>query len=49
MLMSHMVVVKNPQKNVHEIYFRPFLIKFIFNIKIDIIMYEPHRIKLFFL
>ena len=45
-LMSHMIVTKNPQ-NVHRNYFWAILLPFIFDIKIDINMCEPHHVNLF--
>ena len=39
--MSNMMVTKNPQ-NVHRKYFWPILVTFIFDVKIDVIMCEPH-------
>ena len=47
-LMSHMMVTKNPQ-NVHRNYFWAILLTFIFDIKIDINICEPHYVNLFFL
>ena len=47
-LMSHMMVTKNPQ-NVHRKYFWAILLTFIFDIKIDINICEPHYLNLFFL
>ena len=47
-LMSHMMVTKNPQ-NVHRKYFWAILLTFIFDVKIDINVCEPHYVNLFFL
>ena len=47
-LTSHMMVTKNPQ-NVHRKYFWAILVTFIFDIKIDVNICEPHDVKLFFL
>ena len=47
-LMSHMMVTKNPQ-NVHRNYFWAILLTFIFDIKIDINICEPHYVNFFFL
>ena len=47
-LTSHMMVTKNPQ-NVHRKCYWTILVTFIFNIKIDINMCEPHYGNLFFL
>ena len=47
-LMSHMMVTKNPQ-NVHRKYFWAILVTFIFDIKIDVNVCEPHDVNLFFL
>ena len=47
-LTSHMMVTKNPQ-NVHRNYFWAILLTFIFDIKIDINICEPHYVNLFFL
>ena len=47
-LMSHMMLTKNPQ-NVHRKYFWAILITFIWDVKIDINMCEPHYVYLFFL
>ena len=47
-LMSHMMVTKNPQ-NVHRKCFWTILVTFIFDIKIDVIMCEPHYVNLFFM
>ena len=47
-LMSHMMVTKNPQ-NVHRKYFWTILVTFIFEVKIDVNMCEPHYANLFFL
>ena len=47
-LTSHMMVTKNPQ-NVHRKYFWAILLTFIFDIKIDINICEPHYVNLFFL
>ena len=46
-LTSHMMVTKNPQ-NVHRNYFWAILLTFIFDIKIDINICEPHYVNLFF-
>ena len=46
-LMSHMIITKNPQ-NVYKKYFWSILITFIFYVKIDISMCEPHCVNLFF-
>ena len=46
-LTSDMMVTKNPQ-NVHRNYFWAILLTFIFDIKIDINICEPHYINLFF-
>ena len=46
-LMSHMMVTKNPQ-NVHRKCFWTILVTFIFDIKIDVNMCEPHYVNLFF-
>ena len=47
-LTSHMMVTKNPQ-NVHRKYFWAILLTFIFDVKIDINICEPHYVNLFFL
>ena len=47
-LMSHMMVTKNPQ-NVHRKCFWTILVTFIFDIKIDVNTCEPHYVNLFFL
>ena len=47
-LMSHMMVTKNYQ-NVHRKYFWAILVTFIFDIKIDVNICEPHDVNLFFL
>ena len=47
-LTSHMMVTKNPQ-NVQRKCFLTILVTFIFDIKIDVIMCEPHYVNLFFL
>ena len=47
-LTSHMMVTKNPQ-NVHRKYFWAILVTFIFDIKIDVNICEPHDVNLFFL
>ena len=47
-LMSHMMVTKNPQ-NVHRNYFWAILLTFIFDVKIEINICEPHYVNLFFL
>ena len=47
-LTSHMMVTKNPQ-NVHRNYFWAILLTFIFDIKFDISICEPHYVNLFFL
>ena len=47
-LTSHMMVTKNPQ-NVHRKCFWTILVTFIFDVKIDINMCEPHCVNLFFL
>ena len=44
---SHMMVTKNPQ-NVHRNFFWAILLTFIFNIKIDVNICEPHYVNLFF-
>ena len=44
-LTSHMMVTKNPP-NVHIKCFWTVLVTFIFNIKIDVNMYEPHYVNL---
>ena len=41
------MVIKNPQ-NVHREYFRPILVTFIFDIKIDINMCEHYYANLLF-
>ena len=46
-LMSHMKVTKNPQ-NVHRKCFWTILVTYIFDVKIDINMCEPHYVNLFF-
>ena len=46
-LTSHMMVTKNPQ-NVHRNYFWAILLTFIFDIKFDINMCEPHYVNLLF-
>ena len=46
--MSHMVVTENLQK-LHKICFGAFLMIFIFRLKIDLIVCEPHCVKLNFL
>ena len=46
-LMSHIMVIKNPQ-NVHKICLQLVLMTFICDIKIGIIMYEPHCVQLLF-
>ena len=46
-LTSHIMVTKNPQ-NVHRNYFRAILLTFIFDIKIDINICEPHYVNLLF-
>ena len=46
-LMSHMMVTKNPQ-NVHRKCFWTILVTFIFDVKIDVNMCEPHYVNLFF-
>ena len=46
--MSHMMVTKNPQ-NVHRKCFWTILLTFIFDVKIDVKMCEPHYVNLFFL
>ena len=46
--MSHMMVTKNPQ-NVHRKCFWTILVTFIFDVKIDVNMCEPHYVNLFFL
>ena len=47
-LTSHMMVTKNPQ-NGHRKCFWTILVIFIFGIKIDVNMCEPHYVNLFFL
>ena len=47
-LMSHMMVTKNPQ-NVHRKCFWTILVTFIFDIKIDVNMCEPHYVNLLLL
>ena len=47
-LTSHMMVTKSPQ-NVHRKYFWAILVTFIFDVKIDINICEPHDVNLFFL
>ena len=47
-LTSHMMVTKNPQ-NVHRKCFWTILVTFIFDVKIDVNMCEPHYVNLFFL
>ena len=47
-LTSHMMVTKNPQ-NVHRNYFWAILLTFIFDIKIDINICEPHYVNFFFI
>ena len=47
-LTSHMMVTKNPQ-NVHRKCFWTILVTFIFDVKIDVKMCEPHYVNLFFL
>ena len=44
--MLHMVVTKNLQKMGRK-YFWPILVTFIFDVKIDVNMCEPHYINLF--
>ena len=46
-LTSHMMVTKNPQ-NVHRNYFWAILLTFIFDIKFDIDICEPHYVNLLF-
>ena len=46
-LTSHMMVTKNPQ-NVHRNYVWAILLTFIFDIKIDINICEPHYVNLLF-
>ena len=46
-LMSHMMVTKDPQY-VHKKCFWTILVTFIFDIKIDINMCEPHYVNFFF-
>ena len=46
--MSHMMVAKNPQ-NVHRKCFWTILVTFIFDVKIDVNMCEPHYVNYFFL
>ena len=46
-LTSHMMVTKNPQ-NVHRKCFWTILVIFIFDIKIDVNMCEPHYVNLLF-
>ena len=46
--MSHMMVTENLQK-LHKICFGAFLMIFIFHLKIDLIVCEPHCVKLNFL
>ena len=46
-LTSHMMVTKIPQK-VHRKCFSTILVTFIFDVKIDVIMCEPHYVNLFF-
>ena len=45
-LMSHMMVTKNPQ-NVHRKYFWAILLTFIFDVKIDVNICEPHYVNFF--
>ena len=45
--MLHMMVTKNPQ-NVHRKYFWAILLTFIFDVKIDINICEPHYVNLLF-
>ena len=47
-LTSHMMVTKNPQ-NGHRKCFWTILVTFIFDVKIDVNMCEPHYVNLFFL
>ena len=47
-LTSHMMVTKNPH-NVHRKCFWTILVTFIFDVKIDVNMCEPHYVNLFFL
>ena len=47
-LTSQIMVIKNPQ-NVHRKYFWAILMTFIFDVKIDVNMCEPHYVNLFFL
>ena len=47
-LTSHMMVTKTPQ-NVHRKCFLTILMTFIFDVKIDVNMCEPHYVNLFFL
>ena len=47
-LTSHMMVTKNPQ-NVHRKCFWTILVTFIFDVKIDVNMCEPHYVNFFFL
>ena len=46
-LTSHMMVTKNPE-NVHRKCFWTIFVTFIFDIKIDVNMCEPHYVNLFF-
>ena len=46
-LMSQMMITKNPQ-NVHRKYFWAILLTFIFDVKIDINICEPHYVNLLF-
>ena len=46
-LMSHMMVTKNPQY-VHRKCFWTILVTFMFDVKIDINMCEPHYVNYFF-
>ena len=45
-LMSHIMVTKNPQ-NVHRKYFWSILLTFIFDVKIDVNICEPHYVNFF--
>ena len=46
-LTSDMMVTKNPQ-NVHRKYFWAILLTFIFDVKIDVNICEPHYVNFFF-
>ena len=42
--MLHMMIIKNPQ-NIHEVFLNNLMI-FICNLKIDLIMFKPHYVKI---